>query len=418
MSKSLPQNKTRTKCPMCLQSLISPKVLHCLHTFCELCVSLSMSKEKRGEEFVGMFTCPLCQCITSSMLTDETQELWASHLPNLSAVVARDETSVALDDIYCHPCKLDGKSENPIAHCITCPEYLCETCVQYHKRFKISMDHTVIPLIPKNGRKEDPAVEYLSRCMIHGKSFKYYCHAHQFLCCSKCVIVQHRGCSGLECIESVLDDYLKGDLKTVLQKQLDTLSENFRLIRDHDKNSIQLIRNQSEEMKMSFNVWKEKLVQTVNDLQQPVLDSLDKNQKDTEEEISERLKECRSAIVALETSTLMVQAIRSTADKTRAFIVFKKLSQQVDSYVSKLDSIYAKLGEFNLEFLPNKNMNILRDPESLGKTVETTINMRLSGDLLELDSFPIQRNTHVDKEGCTISGIQNSEFATLKHFYM
>ncbi|KAK3585819.1 hypothetical protein CHS0354_038338 [Potamilus streckersoni] len=359
MSKALLCHKTMTKCPMCLQSLTSPKVLHCMHIFCELCVSSSMSKERRGDEFMGMFTFPLCQYITSSQLYDETPELWASNLPDFSVVVSQDKKSVALDEIYCHPCQLDGKSENPTAQCNTCSEYLCETCVQYHKRFKISMNHAGTSLIPKNGVNEDPAVEYLSRCMIHGKRFKYYCQSHQYLCCSKCVIVQHRGCPGLECIEHILENYLKGDWSIVLQKQLNTLAENYKSIRYHEKDSIQLIRTQSEDMKRSLNVWNEKMVQKVKDLQQLVLDSLEANQKNTESEISERLKECKSAIVALETSTFMVQAIRSTADKTQGFILFKKLSQQVDSYVSKQDSIYAKLCEFKLQFVPNEKMNIL-----------------------------------------------------------
>jgi len=49
--------KEQLKCALCLELLVEPKTLSCLHTFCEQCILSVVASERR----LKIVKCPLCR---------------------------------------------------------------------------------------------------------------------------------------------------------------------------------------------------------------------------------------------------------------------------------------------------------------------------------------------------------------------
>ncbi|WAR05501.1 hypothetical protein MAR_020870 [Mya arenaria] len=46
--------------------------------------------------------------------------------------------------IFCEPCQYDESFEEVTGFCVTCSEYLCQTCCRDHKRNKVTRRHSLL----------------------------------------------------------------------------------------------------------------------------------------------------------------------------------------------------------------------------------------------------------------------------------
>ena len=44
----------------------------------------------------------------------------------------------------CSSCQYDGATVEATGYCVDCTEYLCDTCIAFHKRSRASRGHTVL----------------------------------------------------------------------------------------------------------------------------------------------------------------------------------------------------------------------------------------------------------------------------------
>ncbi|XP_052817947.1 tripartite motif-containing protein 45-like [Mya arenaria] len=96
----------------------------------------------------------------------------------------------------CGPC-LEEETEVPATKfCIDCEEHLCDTCVQYHRKVKLTKTHELIDTgAGEQGfRKSDGHLDTFN-CTIHQRVITHYCEKHDKLCCSKCIDGAHSICA-------------------------------------------------------------------------------------------------------------------------------------------------------------------------------------------------------------------------------
>lgn len=100
-------------------------------------------------------------------------------------------------ELVCTPCTVDNKQEKATGYCEVCNEYLCATCEDCHRKFRISRSHYIrkgsdIPF-PTSARSDIACAEV---CKIHPEEcIEYMCHDHNVLCCGACTLLVHRSCS-------------------------------------------------------------------------------------------------------------------------------------------------------------------------------------------------------------------------------
>ncbi|XP_045176846.2 uncharacterized protein LOC123537260 isoform X2 [Mercenaria mercenaria] len=100
-------------------------------------------------------------------------------------------------DHSCQPCLHIGKHVTAHGFCVECQEYLCKTCVEYHKRKKFSRNHQLLDKdkFEKHVISRKDSEECTEKCSVHKKEIiKFFCPTHKALGCNDCIILDHRAC--------------------------------------------------------------------------------------------------------------------------------------------------------------------------------------------------------------------------------
>jgi hypothetical protein len=145
MRASLERNML--ECPICTEIFTQPKCLPCLHTFCESCLQTYLKGLTTKCPLVDGFPCPVCREPTPAPAADIPCDKWAGRYPtNHLIVTLQDTLSVQQRDKECSPCALANKHEVAVGWCQTCDEWLCQTCNDYHQRFKMTSKHAIVSI--------------------------------------------------------------------------------------------------------------------------------------------------------------------------------------------------------------------------------------------------------------------------------
>ncbi|XP_051576245.1 transcription intermediary factor 1-beta isoform X2 [Myxocyprinus asiaticus] len=174
-------------CAVCktrLNSSSDPKLLPCLHTVCQACITKTYTDECTHE-------CPMCE--QSFRLFEVTE-----------CVIFEDSSHNN------EPLKCSGCEENEVSGwCVQCEEALCLDCVSAHHRVKVTRDHEVIPRTPPTGWMQR------RRCPSHKQeSLKFFCLVCNELTCRDCQLITHRGHSFMQEEEAVR--YQRQQLQSLL----------------------------------------------------------------------------------------------------------------------------------------------------------------------------------------------------------
>ncbi|XP_063424887.1 E3 ubiquitin-protein ligase TRIM45-like [Mytilus trossulus] len=225
LSKPLSGNLEMFSCPICSETFKSPKILPCLHTFCEPCIHefiLSIGRKKDNK--ISEFACPICRTAVISKNSNEAIEKWASSLPDNTTITTMVALSNGDQSQECHACKRWNEKSDAKFWCKVCEEALCENCNQMHSRMKLLSTHDVVEIEEYGSNLTGIDLNGISNhCRFHpSKETEIFCFRHREACCVLCLNTKHIRCTGLKSIEDVLseDDNYEG-LPDMIEKVKD-----------------------------------------------------------------------------------------------------------------------------------------------------------------------------------------------------
>lgn len=181
------------RCVFCDASAIDqePKLLPCLHSACNKCLTHEAAEPEmnKDDEIVAMdplIHCPVCKkgfpqdSILDNMFICEAQG-------------SGDRGAGASEESFtCTSC-----TDEAIATglCTDCSEWLCDQCIQAHKRVKVTKDH----IIKGKGEVDSDSSSTKTQakralfCNIHIKEkLNLYCQTCDQLTCRDCQLIEHR----------------------------------------------------------------------------------------------------------------------------------------------------------------------------------------------------------------------------------
>ncbi|XP_066265159.1 E3 ubiquitin-protein ligase TRIM45-like [Branchiostoma lanceolatum] len=179
------------ECPICLEPLKDPKILPCLHTFCEGCLKKFVAQDKVKNKF----QCPTCR--TETVLPKGGVASFKSNffVQSLSDTVQAHKSLVSKEDdkVQCDNCEEEGANHG----CVPCEEFFCDECICAHRRGKRTRSHEVIgaadlkeQLITKTGSLKSKS---LPICPKHDdEKMKFYCETCKHPICRDCTVLQHK----------------------------------------------------------------------------------------------------------------------------------------------------------------------------------------------------------------------------------
>lgn len=179
------------KCQLCSENMKMPKILPCLHSFCESCLEGFVKKLVDRTKTTSV-TCPLCHAVALISRNRFNVREYIESLPTstlISTILSRKAARTRL----CSVCKSD--SNKAICWCGYCALAFCNEHVQYHKQLTSNKNrHPTVDLDDISSSKSTIMFPY-QKCQFHKKEdLHLFCKEEWTPCCHKCRKMLHRHC--------------------------------------------------------------------------------------------------------------------------------------------------------------------------------------------------------------------------------
>ncbi|KAL9880613.1 E3 ubiquitin-protein ligase meiotic P26 isoform 2-T4 [Glossina fuscipes fuscipes] len=230
-NSSLGEGGVEKNCKVCCSRLQRPRVLSCLHVFCEGCLmrlltddagnissSSSTTSSVAGEiiqsNLKTQIECPICKQITAIGVKG-IQSLTCDYI--LTNIL--DLASIESEQLFCTSCK---SKENAISRCNDCANFLCSGCDNAHKYMRCFENHEVLKLedLQKSSDNGKPLVIHKPLyCNVHtSENLKYYCFNCQIPVCNDCLIADHKGSEHHYDVIALAEKSVRGDIENLMKE--------------------------------------------------------------------------------------------------------------------------------------------------------------------------------------------------------
>ncbi|XP_066292356.1 tripartite motif-containing protein 2-like [Branchiostoma lanceolatum] len=179
-------------CHICLETFKQPKMLPCLHTFCQPCLERLLATEP-----VGKLSCPTCrqdvplpeygvQGLKSNFLVGKLHDILQQQPKEKGKTSETHENGVP-----CTACERGNPAE---LYCMECTDYLCQVCNDTHRGLKVSKSHKVVTIqnLQSGQFVADLRARETSKCENHNELNKFYCDTCHRVICLHCVVTAHK----------------------------------------------------------------------------------------------------------------------------------------------------------------------------------------------------------------------------------
>lgn len=179
-------------CYKCNKKYDKPKILPCLHSFCEGCI-VNISQEEQvsdsEKKSIKKLQCPLC---LSSIGVPEDGATAFPENPFLHNLLDINEYKHE-QERECDYCKFDGKKTEAVSLCLECKDDMCNNCADAHRKTKITRNHHVIPFKQiQNGLYDhDMRTHQFHSCSFHDDPLEFFCEQCEVTICGKCKASEH-----------------------------------------------------------------------------------------------------------------------------------------------------------------------------------------------------------------------------------
>lgn len=191
------------------------------------------------------------------------------------------QDSDEVHDIVCEQCDQHGTQTEAWAFCVDCSEYMCKTCLVYHRRYvptHSQLDHSEMPR----------DLNVTEKCSSHSKLLiKFYCEDCRKLACSECKKLEHAYCGNVRHISELVnyDENQKGiaDIKEDIRDLMEILDE----IEEKRISNMEGLPFREENAKHAMKVHREKMVKLLKDMKQERMEEYDDEIRDVEETLKD-----------------------------------------------------------------------------------------------------------------------------------
>ncbi|XP_071808376.1 uncharacterized protein [Asterias amurensis] len=184
-------SKSHLECVICHERYHEPKILECLHNFCERC----LATYQKSTEDPSIIKCPVCRkTMTFAPGTDIVASLKTNfHLVSMvEDFTLQEKLTQPKAKVICELCTDQQKAKS---RCMDCPFFLCTSCQAIHQRISATAGHCIVPLdtlrsgkvsLRSKAQDEPPCDKH------RGEKKRFYCLTCNQLICRDCTVVDHR----------------------------------------------------------------------------------------------------------------------------------------------------------------------------------------------------------------------------------
>ena len=271
--------KRQLECSVCQEQfseINEPKILKCLHTFCKTCLEAWLRKQSEGE-----LSCPTCRHITECPQNDINS--LPSHLfcKQLVEIVKAYSGKGQEDSPRCGGC---GENKLLRIYCSDCNFFLCEECVESHRKWKNFSGHHIKEI----GNFESSDVQDYARrgnyCKKHKDEVRFFCIKCQSCICRDCAILEHQ-------------DHNKISLEQGLEKNKREIEAKMRKV-EANGSCLKIMKQFLEKRRFEVNNSIEEATSEVKRIAQQRISLIQEHEASVTEQLLEKKASLKDAVLA------------------------------------------------------------------------------------------------------------------------
>ena len=237
MSAALEKLKREITCSLCLDLYEDPKLLPCLHYYCQKCINPMVLRAATGHRGNVTIDCPECRRPAEIPGNKASNLQTVFHVNRLKEVyrVWKTAQAAAADRGLCELCKQEGKTST--SFCQQCSRLMCTSCTGMHKNVPACASHDIVSIDDIGQSPTAPSIashDTKAYCVKHQKNpLALFCNSCQSLICRDCTLVNHKD-HQYDFIAEVVEkhkEYVRNSLSSVhelhscIQKCLESIAK-------------------------------------------------------------------------------------------------------------------------------------------------------------------------------------------------
>ncbi|XP_060607278.1 uncharacterized protein LOC132759508 [Ruditapes philippinarum] len=326
-------------------------------------------------------------------------------------------------DIFCVQCDRDDIRLPAFGYCVDCEVHLCQTCFNTHRRPKSLCHHQLLDkdhmphkqnlsksIKSTSGKKNG---DLSKPCTKHTKEvIKFYCHDHNTLICSVCVILEHPTTScNVDYIPDISEQILDSMEYKETLKDIDKLTDKCCQITKDMKKRVAKSKTSLEDAIVEIENFRKEINKRLDELEKEVKDIASTIEHDNNKKLKTTETVCNDINKSLQASTDTLKHLNTNKKTDQLFAELKIVQQLIlhNENITKQLPTTNDVDEYNFEsnhaikkLLQNeKSLGTLRKGERMQPAQpmnKTAVPMKMS------TPINIIVKTSSDKNDCYISG--------------
>ena len=352
--KPVGQGKGLT-CPLCVDKLLSPRILSCLHTFCERCLELYIidMKASAKDGTISAFFCPVCKQPANIGALQRSPRDIVSDLP-LNMLMDRAPGGFSTPGVrnwrkdtkkfvhfsqFCGWCLKDNLTVKATTYCHGCGEFRCRRCVNKHVGDRMNdIDHNVVDIEEMSAVTASKISEEINKytmCKEHPEEeLKFYCLDHEVLLCRKCDVPDHMKCRLAEDFEGLSKTVSQIKEASKMREEMSGLKDDLAFMVETLRENNNEIVKQSQAVSMKVHSMKETIIQLFEELEESASDTIKRSRERVAKQNSGKAFKMKQLLSAIEGSCSVLDSVSEHGTHRQLFTVFQKLKQQLQIYAA------------------------------------------------------------------------------------
>ncbi|XP_063992247.1 brain tumor protein isoform X1 [Diachasmimorpha longicaudata] len=327
-------------CFLCEKKLSSPRLLNCLHVFCENCVNTQLI-DNDGGNGIGPFiiTCPVCEQETRVGAKGAASLACDYVLTNILDMSAIENMTV-----LCTSCKA---KENAVARCSDCANFLCPNCNTAHQFMRCFESHKVIAFDDLKRNSETVPIHKPIFCQFHpSENMKFYCYTCQEPICNECLVVQHKAPDHQYERLNDAESREKEELVNLMSESKSKMGECKRASSQLE-NALSELQSQHDQAKDLITETVQSYKAILEKCRDNALSELEKLHSERELQVMDTFHNVEKAVEQIETANRFTSRLLEHGDTTEILALKRIVAKQLINLINNTPKLNVK---FSIEF--------------------------------------------------------------------
>ncbi|XP_067671847.1 E3 ubiquitin-protein ligase TRIM33-like [Haliotis asinina] len=311
------------ECPICAEHFDEetriPRRIPCTQSICQPC----LEKCSRG---TTVLECPMCR--ERHYLHGGVQSLPKETVILKTLDYLKIQKGIRMS---CTDCP---EKETAVAQCDNCGTFLCQICIQAHKRNIVTKDHTVNTFDEIKGRHVQ-SFRRRHQCSQHQQPLQFYCRNCTKVVCVSCTVVDHDKGNGhsIVTVDAAHQEQIEST-KDVLGR-VEEKRKNLRKMESYLQTKIHNVRQSQKVATDDINRVFEGLFDDLKQRRTILLSDVDEKSAKNLKLIEEALHATQTQLTNIKTCIDYSSEVRSKADKIEDLQILVSSEASLNSMLKK-----------------------------------------------------------------------------------